>query len=354
MWMKHPKLSAGFLLTLLLSVTTLNAVAESPIKIGVIAPLSGAFAPFGSQIQSGILFAADPHTKLIFEDSKFDTKTALAAFRKLTTIDHVDYLISAGGETCTILNQEAQKLHLIHIAVGCNTAKFENPDSYNFRLDVNEAAAAQQTAAYLSRKQVRTIGIINIENAWGSTVVNFASDAFAGIGIKVSAQVSFQPERAGDLRGELARVKAAAPDELFIVSSAETFALNLKQLKQLQIATPIMSTISVENPKFIELTSKDSEGIVYLSTKQSQSSIEKFPEFFQKFPAGSTFAAWGFDAVNLIRGASEAKDPKSYLQNLRGFVGAFNIYNYDKAGELNLEYEIRVIKDGHFRYLDHV
>jgi branched-chain amino acid transport system substrate-binding protein len=329
-----------------------TAAEDRPAKVGVIAPLSGAYASFGDQIKAGMELASGGKAKLIFEDSRFDTKTALAAYRKLTAIDKVDYLISAGGETCGVLNREAQKDRLLHIAVGCNTEVFNNPDSYSFRLDVNEAIAADELAKYLVRNHVGRIGVINIQNTWGTTVAKFALDAFAANTISVVDRVTFLPDEAGNLRTVLAKMQNAAPQRLFIVSSPETFASVLKQMAELHMQTPVVSTIAVEIPEFIELAGSLANGIVYLSVKNDPISAQKHPDFYARFPGKNTFTAWGFDAVTLLREANQHADPKEFLQTLRGFVGAYNVYNYDRSGELHFNYEMRTIKAGRYEPLE--
>lgn len=329
-------------------------INEKLPKIGVIAPLTGAYASFGVQIKDGMQLAAGNEARLIFEDSQFDTKTALSAYRKLTSIDKVDYLISAGGETCGVLNRQAQKDHLVHIALGCNTEEFSSPDSFSFRLDVNEAIAAEKLAKYLRHLQVERIGMINIQNTWGTTVAKFAAQAFRTHSIKITDEITFLPKDAGDLRTSLKKLLAGTPQRIFVVASPETFAAVLKQLAELHVQMPVASTISVENPQFIELSGPLSDGIIYLSVKNNPITKQEHPDFFARFPTNSTFTAWGYDAVLLLKTASRYPNSKSYLQNLRNFVGAYNVYNFDQSGELHFEYEMRTIKDGRYEFLDSV
>ena len=72
------------------------------IKIGVIAPLSGETASLGQKIRNGIELArtdthAGEHIQFIYEDGDITPKTALTAYRKLTSVDKVDYIIGPFG-----------------------------------------------------------------------------------------------------------------------------------------------------------------------------------------------------------------------------------------------------------------
>jgi ABC-type branched-subunit amino acid transport system substrate-binding protein len=85
------------------SVTAEVAPAALP-TVGVILPLSGEAASYGQQFRRGMELNPEYSSfKLVFEDSKFETKTAVTAFNRLVELDHVNYLISFGGATRDII-----------------------------------------------------------------------------------------------------------------------------------------------------------------------------------------------------------------------------------------------------------
>ena len=317
-------------------------------KIGVIAPLTGSSSSFGAQVQSGIQVADGPDVEILYEDSRSDSKTALSAYRKLRDINRIDYLVSVGGETCEVLNKAVQRDRVVHIAVGCNTGVFDLPDSYSFRLDVNEAEAAEQTAQYLKRKGVTQVSLLNIENNWGGTVVKFMKSAFDDNGLTITDHITFPDSGAGNLRSEFAKLKRNKPGYIFMVAPPESVAVVLKQLSQLLIRVPIVSTISIENPDVPRLAGSNADGIIYLSVKKCELCATTHSDFFTTLGYGMTYASWGYDAVNLLRNAHRSTAPKQHLQSLEGFVGAFNVYNYDQSGELRLPYEMKRIEGGKF------
>lgn len=94
-----------------------NTSKEKIVKVGVILPLSGEVASYGNDCKDGILFAKASdslNVEYIFEDSKGDPKTAIAAFNKLTTVDKVDYVIGDMFSNTTLslspLAKKKQKL----------------------------------------------------------------------------------------------------------------------------------------------------------------------------------------------------------------------------------------------------
>lgn len=347
----------SFFFTLLtfiaISASAANAV---PIKkIGIILPLTGNAASYGEQFKQGLkLSPSTENFKLIFEDSKFESKTALAAYQKLRAVDQVDFLISFGGSTCEVLNQKSQQDKLLHIAAGCNTAEFNLSDSYNFRLDVNEIIAAEKTAEYLTNGGIKTVAFIYINNSWAGTIIKHTKKAFNKADINIVDEITFSDDSSLDLKTSLIKLKSNPPQKIFLVSLPELTPIVLKQIKELGISIPIMSNISIENPEVIRLAGKNADEITYLSVKATDSSRTDHPVFYKEFPDGNPFAAWGYDSLLLISKAAEAEEPRKKLQKLKDFSGAFNYYSFDSNGELKLPYEIRVIKDGHYLSLENL
>ena len=286
---------------------------------------------------------------LHFEDTRFDPKTALSAYRKLTQVDKVAMLISFGGATCEVLKHAAQRDRIVHIAAGCNTAQFQDRDSYNFRLDVNEKIAAEKTAEYIKSQNISNVALLYISNSWAETIINRTKEAFTSAEIEIGAEISFPEDAAVNLKSELGRLKKKAPEMIFMISLPEIAPTVLKQINELRIASPIMSNISVENPEFISLAGSLAEGIKYLSVKPDKRSKELHAPFYSKYPEGNPFAAWGYDSLLLLAHSLKQKQPKTALQQLDDFVGAFNAYSFDTSGELHLQYEIRVIQNGNYR-----
>src|SRR3989344_8363801 len=75
-----------------------TASVSEPIKIGVIAPLSGPVADYGEEIRQGVLAATGTSTvQLLFEDDKCDPKEAASTFQKLTEFNKIKFII---GPAC--------------------------------------------------------------------------------------------------------------------------------------------------------------------------------------------------------------------------------------------------------------
>jgi branched-chain amino acid transport system substrate-binding protein len=97
------------------SLTLSFALAEntkpevSKFKIGVIVPLSGALSEYGLASKNGIELAVSSNPQVfsniefIYEDSQWDSKTAITAFTKLTKADKVNLVYNWGNPTTEAL-----------------------------------------------------------------------------------------------------------------------------------------------------------------------------------------------------------------------------------------------------------
>src|SRR5215216_6851877 len=89
-----------------------GATAQDTIKVGVIQPLTGAFAASGNYVANGARIAADEingkggvlgqKIELVIEDNKSNPTEAVAAAEKLISRDKVPVLMGAWGSSFTL------------------------------------------------------------------------------------------------------------------------------------------------------------------------------------------------------------------------------------------------------------
>jgi branched-chain amino acid transport system substrate-binding protein len=97
---------AQLIISALLCLPGINHALAEPFKVGVLLPLSGANAGFGSAAQNGITMAQEEgacpgdNLTLLFEDSEYDARKALAAYEKLRVIDKADLVYVWGSQPC--------------------------------------------------------------------------------------------------------------------------------------------------------------------------------------------------------------------------------------------------------------
>src|ERR1700704_4451014 len=94
--------SGAMALALVANTHVLNSYAADPIKVGVVTPLSGAYAPIGKQVRWGAELAVKEMNaaggvkgrpfELLFEDEEANPPVAVRKSEKLLQQDKVDLL----------------------------------------------------------------------------------------------------------------------------------------------------------------------------------------------------------------------------------------------------------------------
>src|SRR5271166_2055100 len=110
--MKVKRLLRPLLLAGAAAALSTAALAEEPVKIGVLTPLSGTYAPIGQQVRWGLELAAKEVNQkggilgrqihLLFEDSEANPAIATQKAEKLFQVEQVDFLTGTVNSGATL------------------------------------------------------------------------------------------------------------------------------------------------------------------------------------------------------------------------------------------------------------
>jgi len=149
-----------------------NAAAENVrLRVGVVVPLSGPVAEYGTAIRNGLELAQTDNEQLrkqiefVFEDHYYDNKAAISAINKLAAANDVDlvYLWGYGMCQAAIPAAEAQRLPTVAVTAedGINTGR-----KYVLRFSYRAKQLAEAILAYLRSRQIRQIGLVQTDIAF--------------------------------------------------------------------------------------------------------------------------------------------------------------------------------------------
>lgn len=141
------------------SAGSATAANKSPIKVGVLADITGGFATQGADIRIGAEAARDVINaaggvnghplQLVFADPKSDPAEAVKVAQDLVQQDHVDVLIGAvGSPECLGIEQLAPKLQTVYMtSAGCANEQLtaQSCNKYTFR---TQTVGKQQTIPF--------------------------------------------------------------------------------------------------------------------------------------------------------------------------------------------------------------
>jgi branched-chain amino acid transport system substrate-binding protein len=175
---------SGSTATVTSTVSTVSTVSgsgagiTSPIKIGVLEPLSGALAGPGQGMVESVELAAlqvnesggidGQPIKLIVDDVQTDPQTALNDMQNLYSVSGVQFFIgpptTAQVEAC---EQYATQNHILFLSSSATAGALTNSSAYFFRTVPSDNLQAQAAAAYIIAKGYTRVAINTRNDAFG-------------------------------------------------------------------------------------------------------------------------------------------------------------------------------------------
>ena len=189
-----------------------SASAAAPIKLGVLTPLTGNFAPWGIQVRAGMALAVNEINRsggvkgrgqgrllnlVVADDQSTNTNAAIDGFRRLTQQEGV---VSVGGiigspiALATSRLAEEAKVPLFLVKAGNNEILTQS-SRYTFRTCLPSAAMVAISVVQLAqRRGLTSVGVIIADYAWGQSFKSSLEDAAkAASNIKFNVQVAPLP-----------------------------------------------------------------------------------------------------------------------------------------------------------------
>ena len=176
-----------------------SAQADDTIKIGVLLPLSGNFAPNGQQTLTGIKMymdetknmAAGHKLELIVEDTQGKPDVAVTKARKLAERDGVHVLsgVVSSGEALAVNDYSREnKVPLVLSGdAGADELTMPGPlaNPYLVRVSQNGRTVSAAAAEWAYKKGWRTVSLIASDYAGGVDVMHGFAQSFCRLGGKV-------------------------------------------------------------------------------------------------------------------------------------------------------------------------
>jgi len=189
-----------------------SSSAAAPIKIGALTSLTGNFAPWGIQARSGMVLAVNEINRaggvkgrgggrklnlVVADDQSSNTNAAIDGFRRLTQQENV---VAVGGTIGSNIGlpvsrlAEDAKVPYFLVKSGNNEILTQS-SRYTFRSCLPSAAMVAVSVVQLAqRRNIRSVGVIVADYAWGQSFKSSLEDAAkATPNIKFNIQVAPVP-----------------------------------------------------------------------------------------------------------------------------------------------------------------
>ena len=164
------------LFLLFFTAPTVLAEQELKLKIGGIYGLTGPLADLAIQCRNGAVLAIetvnarDPQVKLqaVFEDSRWESKTAVSAFKKLLSADNVQAVHVIGSPMTLAIKPLSEEKEILLISGAAHPQILEN-SKFIVRHANSADTDAEILATAILEKAPRKVAGIYMENEWAES-----------------------------------------------------------------------------------------------------------------------------------------------------------------------------------------
>jgi branched-chain amino acid transport system substrate-binding protein len=342
-----------------------TGAAAQDIKIGVIQPLTGAFAASGNYVANGAKIAADEinakggvHGKkleLVIEDNKSNPTEAAAVAEKLISRDKAPVLMGAWGSGFTLAVMPKLMEYKVPMIVETSSAGkiTTSGNPYIFRISPPSSVEALAFSKIVDGLKIGKADFLVVNNDWGRGAAEDFGKMFKEHNIKVGL-VETMDAPAQDMSAQLAKIKASDADTLIITTAVEQLTLVFKQAAALGLKKRFITTGGSQAPdQLIEQAGSavnDTTHITFFTPWSPEASAD--PETAKKFIAewkkrghpfaGLTESFRGYDGIRTIAaaldkaGKAEPEAIRAALWNVE-LTGLNGKIKFNKSGPAGAE-----------------
>jgi branched-chain amino acid transport system substrate-binding protein len=353
------------------------APAETTVKIGHVAPLTGGIAHLGKDNENGARMAVDEINaaggidvggakvkfELVAEDDKADPKEGTLAAQKIVDAGVVAVVGHLNSGTSIPASKIYSDASVTQVSPSATNPKLtEQGFKTTFRVVANDNQQGAVLANFAATEmKAKTIAIIDDRTAYGQGLADVVERVAKEKGLKVVAR-EFTNDKASDFNAILTKVRATKPDVVMYGGMDATAGPMAKQMKQLGIKAPMLAGDGVCSPEFIKLAG-DAAGVLTCSMAgEAVEKMAKGPDFVARYKAKfnqdvQVYSPYSYDAVFVIaeamkragkadRAAIAAAMPATNYTGVTGTI-AFDEKGDIKGGAISM---MRV-QDGKLEYI---
>lgn len=337
-------------------VTSGPALCKEPYKIGGIYSITGSSSFLGDPEKKSMEMTVEainakggidgrPVEAVILDDEGDPTKAVLAA-NKLISKEGVIAIVgpSLTPTTLAIIPVvEKAGVPLVSCAAGIKITEPVKPLVY--KTAQNDALAVAAIYRHIQGRNIKKIGIISVENAYGESGKEQLTVQAPKFGIQIVQAETFGAKDT-DMTAQLAKIRAAQPEALVCWGTNPGPAVITKNVVQMNMKIPLYQSHGVASPKYIELAGTASEGVLLPTGKiliadqlpdtDPQKAVLKgyIAEFEKRYSMPvSGFGGYAVDGLNLLAAAlkgteGDKKKIAANLEKIKGHVGITGTFTF--------------------------
>jgi len=342
------------------------AIAAEPIKIGLVAILSGPSALSGEAITRGLQAAIDEVNakggllggrmlELVRRDDESNPTKGVTAARELIYKEKVAVLFG-GADTpvamaiVPLANKESVPFMVPWAAGTAITRNNANPN-FVFRVSAVDELVDKALVQY-AQKQFKSVkpGLMLVNNPWGESNEKGLKAALSEKGVTSVGTEKFEDADL-DMVAQLTRLKSAGADSLIMVAPTSSGAQIVKSLDRMGWKVPLVSHWGVAGGRFTELAGPNAKDVAFVQThsffaKQTPAGERLIKALMAKYPSvkgpaditPASGVANAYDAMHLTAlaiaqaGSTKGDDVRQGFRKIKSYDGLIKKYDAPFAG----------------------
>ncbi len=366
------------MLTLMMALGAVSALAEDTILIGGLAPLTGGASVYGIAARK----AADLYVKEVnaaggilgkqvkidWLDDKHDATECVNAYLRLSGTENVAAVLGpvTTAPTLAILDMVVEDGIPMITPTGTGDAITLDPHENIFRACFKDSFQGKVMASFAANSLGAKKVAILYDNTsdYSSGITENFIEAAKGLGLEVVAQEACT-EKDSDFKTQLTNIAAKEFDALFVPMYYGPLGLIVQQAHEVGITQPLLG---VDGWDGVLGTVEDTsllDGYYFCNHSAADDDTPSLVAFFEKFQAEynefpNTFAALGYDAAAVLLNAIEAAGSTDWeainaAMRATDFEGITGHIKYDEFGDVvDKAGVINIIKDGELKFYERV
>jgi len=355
-----------------LSLTGCKDRDKGDFVLGAVLAMTGDASKYGDQMKEGMDLAVEEINqhgginghplKLVVEDCRADPKTAVSAFRKLTTFHQVPAVLSGISSVVVALAPVAAESKVVLLNCAAVTPKIEGANHYTF----SDLPNAKQEGAFLaesvfSRYPQKKVAIFWLNNETGLALHDNFKDRLLKLGGQIVADETHEAG-ATDYRAQLLKIKSTEPDVICMPTWSKEFGLAIKQARELGLGCQFFSIAAMENPEMLNIAGSAAEGVLYsyysLNENSPDATSRAFVGAYQKrYSRLPTVYNWTcYDGVYLVaealrHGADTGEKMADFWLKMPVYKGATGELKFSPSGAVTTALRLKTVRNGKFAEL---
>lgn len=300
-----------------------NSGKKEVIKIGVVAPVSGSFAAYGSTLAKGVEMAAkdmsEKNTKytyeVIVEDDESTPAKSASAASKLINIDKVKAIITTTSGSGNAVKNQAEKAGVIHIC-DCSDATIGNA-AYNFTNLMLPADEARKWVQEAKNRGNKTIALLTVTQAGAITLTNAILPEIESQGLKIVYKESFAPETR-DFNTIVAKSKNSGADIFLVIAYPPALDILTKGLLSAGIKNISTTGLFTTSP-----SPEIYNGLWFTDATLTDIKLkERFSTLYPEIRFNARTVPYGYDIFNmLVQSFEQGGDAYANLKAITEYNG---------------------------------